>query len=326
MEILYIPRSSGHHLTYARHFQDFANRSLLICSPNENVLQLFSDRGFTVKLIPTINENIPDLSPYFGEGTRVKVYYSYMSSFKDILNLFKLSYSSRSLFFMSFLGQGGTTTNIKQVVKYLLLSILLFVNRKVEIFFLEDERAVRIFRTIINKNRIGLCLDPVDRINDSYKKTITIGHFGTLCKRKGSDLFIQLSKMYSENSSLNFLMAGKVIDINDILDQSFNISLKEGFISDKQLELYITQADIIVLPYREKRGSSGMLINALAHRKIVIGPYSGLIGKIGRQSIYYIPVKGESVTSYNLALQKTVQSLQIDIQRNPQRFVTEFLQ
>ena len=326
VKVLYIPKWSGHHLTYARHFQRFADPALLVCSPDKKVLEGFSDSGFKVRMTDTLNQNIPNLAPYFQGIEGLKVYYSYLGGIEDIKSLFQIKYPSKSLFFMSYLGFSGGIVNIKQIVKYLLVGVLLLANKNVEIGFLEDKRAVKIFRTLFNKQRIHFLLDPVDYNLDAHVAKITIGHFGTLCKRKGSDRFLSLASLNSTSNELYFVMAGKFIDINIPIELPSNFNLIEGYISEKDLAAFIDDSDVLILPYRERRGSSGMIINALSKGKLVIGPYYGLVGQIGRQSIYYIPVKGDSIISYNTALQKTIQSLRLGATRTPERFVTDFLQ
>lgn len=323
-KVLYIPKATGHHMTYAMHFQCFSNSNVLVCSPDKNITKIFQEKGFQVCLTHTLNENIPDLSFYLESLDKVKVFYTYAVGINDILNLFRVKYSTRSLIFMSYLGFGMGVSLFNQIVKYILITFLLIVKRNVELSFLEDLRAVRFFERIFSVQRVHLIPDPIINSN-RYKKEIKVGHFGTLCKRKGSDLFLKLSQLYEQIPGIRFVMAGKVIDIEVPDEIPPNLEFIQRVISEDELFTLIDASDFIILPYRELRGSSGVLINSLANSKFVIGPRDGLIGRLGRQSIYYIPVNTNAANDYNKALNKALFGLTLQQSNTPKKFVESFL-
>ena len=323
-KVLYIPKATGHHMTYAMHFQCFANSNVLVCSPDRNVTKIFQEKGFQVCLTHTLNENIPDLSIYLGSVDKVKVFYTYAVGINDILNLFRVKYHTRSLIFMSYLGLGMGVSLSTQIMKYILIALLMIVKRNVEISFLEDLRAVRFFKRIFSEQRVHLIPDPINNSN-RYKQEIKVGHFGTLCKRKGSDLFLKLSQLYEQIPGIRFVMAGKVIDIEVPDELPPNLEFIQGIISEDELFALIDASDFIILPYREIRGSSGVLINSLANSKFVIGPRAGLIGRIGRQSMHYIPVKTNTDNNYIKALDKALFGLALQQSNTPKKFVESFL-
>src|SRR5690606_25560190 len=52
------------------------------------------------------------------------------------------------------------------------------------------------------------------------------------------------------------------------------------FVSSELLSTYLSMSDYIILPYKNAEASSGILGHSIAHKKKVLVPNNGLIGKI----------------------------------------------
>jgi glycosyltransferase involved in cell wall biosynthesis len=105
----------------------------------------------------------------------------------------------------------------------------------------------------------------------------TILFFGYLTWYKGADLMIEIAKA---NKKFNFIIAGgpsftqkrkdhyqKYLHIFSVLPKNLKIT---GFVKERQIPLYFSAADQIILPYRSMISSSGPLSLAFSFEKPMI--------------------------------------------------------
>lgn len=105
----------------------------------------------------------------------------------------------------------------------------------------------------------------------------TVLFFGYLTWYKGADLMIEIAKA---NKNLNFIIAGglsftqknklhyqKYLKKFDILPKNLKIT---GFVKERQIPLYFSASDLVILPYRSMISSSGPLSLAFSFEKPII--------------------------------------------------------
>lgn len=105
----------------------------------------------------------------------------------------------------------------------------------------------------------------------------TVLFFGYLTWYKGADLMIEIAKA---NKKLNFFIAGgpsftqknklhyqKYLKKFAILPKNLKIT---GFVKERQIPLYFSASDLVILPYRSMISSSGPLSLAFSFEKPVI--------------------------------------------------------
>lgn len=106
---------------------------------------------------------------------------------------------------------------------------------------------------------------------------LTILFFGYLTWYKGADLIIEIAKA---NKNMNFIIAGgssftqknkvhyqKYLKKFVILPKNLRVT---GFVKERQISLYYSLADLVILPYRSMISSSGPLSLAFSFEKPVI--------------------------------------------------------
>lgn len=110
------------------------------------------------------------------------------------------------------------------------------------------------------------------------QESLTFGFVGQLRPYKGLDLFIDgMFELISNNENVAALIAGKAVwpykpgSITKKCMPSKQISVKENYIDDEDLHLYINAADIVVLPYTSIL-TSGSVFLALSYSKPVVVP------------------------------------------------------
>ena len=79
-------------------------------------------------------------------------------------------------------------------------------------------------------------------------------------------------------------------------------SLTDGFVPESDFIEYFSAADIILIPYRKFRFSSGILVNALNVGRPVLASNYGLIGKTVMKTASSNCFKHRSVSSLSKAL------------------------
>ena len=153
---------------------------------------------------------------------------------------------------------------------------------------LEEEFRQRLLKISNQPNKISVIPHGVDtnlKIIDQelakkelkIENKFTILYFGYLTWYKGADLMIEIAKA---NRNLNFIIAGgpsftqksklhyqEYLKKFDILPKNLKIT---GFVKEKQIPLYFSASNLVILPYRSMISSSGPLSLAFSFEKPVI--------------------------------------------------------
>lgn len=105
----------------------------------------------------------------------------------------------------------------------------------------------------------------------------TVIYFGYLTWYKGADLMIELARA---NKNFNFILAGgpsftqkNKVHYKNYLKRFYNLpnNLKiTGFVKEKQIPLYFSASDLVILPYRSMISSSGPLSLAFSFEKPIV--------------------------------------------------------
>lgn len=119
-----------------------------------------------------------------------------------------------------------------------------------------------------------------------FRKTDKIiGYFGETRYDKGIDIFIKAINERNDNINVGILIAGKTTYFSqDYLTNNLSkinkYKIIDRFLTNEEMADYINASDYVVLPYRKSfSGASGTMIEAVMHKKIIIGADSGLIGE-----------------------------------------------
>lgn len=124
---------------------------------------------------------------------------------------------------------------------------------------------------------------------EDHRKLILF--FGSIARRKGIFEVLDAIELLSSNDQerLCLAIAGKVtsedqsvlVDRLDSLERHSGVQfIKElRFISDVEMSDLFTSSDLVLLPYLQHAGSSGVLIRAAVAGKPVLGSHEGLIGQ-----------------------------------------------
>lgn len=109
---------------------------------------------------------------------------------------------------------------------------------------------------------------------------IVFGMFGLQSPYKGSDWLAQIwteTPELHETSKYHLLIAGRNnnVDFTRVREIE-NVTINESFLSEEDFILYMSLADVVVLPYRNI-SQSGVLMTALQlHKPILVTPVGGL--------------------------------------------------
>jgi glycosyltransferase involved in cell wall biosynthesis len=107
-------------------------------------------------------------------------------------------------------------------------------------------------------------------------------YLGLIKPYKGILELMEAFNKIENNEDMLLLIAGKSMDedyfieINNKLQT--NISIREGFISDEDLQIYFNATDLVVLPF-EKIENSGSVILAMGFGKAIVAPSKGVLAK-----------------------------------------------
>src|SRR3989339_1274085 len=153
---------------------------------------------------------------------------------------------------------------------------------------LEEEFKQRLLKISAQPNKIIVIPHGVDTklkiINQKLAKNKlkienkpTVLYFGYLTWYKGADLMIEIAKA---NKNINFIIAGgpsftqknkahyqKYLRIFNYLPKNLKIT---GFVKERQIPLYFSASDLVILPYRSMISSSGPLSLAFSFEKPMI--------------------------------------------------------
>jgi glycosyltransferase involved in cell wall biosynthesis len=107
-------------------------------------------------------------------------------------------------------------------------------------------------------------------------------HLGESSERKGLLDAVEAWKRIGDLPNTTLVRAGAMApgqaDAMADLVRRGRAILREGYVPDDQLDLYLRACDWLLIPYRFQQGSSGLLSGAAAAARPVIAPDYGLIG------------------------------------------------
>jgi len=157
-----------------------------------------------------------------------------------------------------------------------------------KIIVLEEEFRQRLWKISDQSQKIAVIPHGVDTNLKIVDKKIarsklkiennpTVLYFGYLTWYKGADLMIEIAKA---NKNYNFIIAGgssftqknkshyqKYLEKFNDLPKNLKIT---GFVKERQIPLYFSASDLVILPYRSMISSSGPLSLAFSFKKPVI--------------------------------------------------------
>ena len=193
-----------------------------------------------------------------------------------------------------------------------------------KIFFLDPDAPDRLAK--LNQDVKSITVPDPGESNPSMDKSTARNHFklpgeektiflhiGTSEKRKGLADTIKAFHRGLSNPQFReraFLLR---VGMNDKLSaqdrvkllelvKSGNAAITEKFVSESDFIEYFSAADVVLLPYRKFRFSSGILVNALNAGRPVIASDYGMIGKATMEIASGTCFKDSSVSSLSKAL------------------------
>ena len=193
------------------------------------------------------------------------------------------------------------TRRCSEVLKYVLLSKQPMFKR---IFILNDSSAVSFLNRKYHTSKFEHLIDPYNQTGYEAKdiraelgiskQEIMYIHFGGLQGRKGTMNIMKAIEAMSEDECNGkcFVFAGKVYDdIRDTLYEKYkqmkpnkHLIMKDEFCTNEFFSDLCYSADCILVPYVNTANSSGVIGYGAYYKKTVIGPDSGLIGKLIRKN------------------------------------------
>lgn len=120
---------------------------------------------------------------------------------------------------------------------------------------------------------------------DLPEDRIILLHVGTARAEKGLDTLCEaFSKLSGDSQNKMFVFRAGAVDWSaagplDALCKAGSAVALDRVLSDEELSLAYAAADWVLLPYRDQKESSGILVHAAAHSRPVIVSDHGLIGK-----------------------------------------------
>lgn len=153
------------------------------------------------------------------------------------------------------------------------------------------------------------------------EKSIVISSFGAFRNREEVELFINLAKHFwfkgitflAPRLPIGYLYNGKRFDKSFVFiyNRIFNYLLRirtAGFLTDKDLELWLSASDIVFIQ-RKDILNSGNIPLAYSAGKIVVGPDRGNVGEIirGTGNFVFDPFKRTTIKS---AMKSAINALQ----------------
>lgn len=203
-----------------------------------------------------------------------------------------------------------------EVLKYQIISRSKCIDT---VFILNDSSAASKLNQLYHTSKFQFLVDPYNQstyLPRSLREDLGIPshqkvflHFGALNSRKGTLTFLQAISLVPkvELDQLTFIIAGQVFD--EIKEQFYDLvgQLKarthlivyDTYSSQVFLSDLIATCDYVVIPYGITANSSGLIAHAANNHKPVIGPASGLIGKLIRK--YQLGVRLDEITAPRLA-------------------------
>lgn len=292
---------------------------------------------------------------YYVEKFKIDIcYLMFFNNFQLGLSIVNLPCKIKGILFMQFTNM---TINSFQSFYYYLRRFLPLVfalkNKNINsIFVLNDKQSILKLNSKFKKqNLFKYLVDPIPKIepihnfrldeeyNISNDKTVFL-HFGALSDRKGVLEIIESSYLINQNlqKKITILIAGKTSDtlLEKKIEQNIILANKNtdvqiiwdnNFVSNSKMASLFQSSDFILMPYKNPEASSGILGHAINAAKPVIGPSSGLIGrlikyyKIGHSLKYINPICiADAINNYQ-SIEYDKSSLNVFIKEHtPEKF------
>lgn len=189
--------------------------------------------------------------------------------------------------------------------KRLLISWVLGNSSVDSIFLLNDPGGARLLNRVHGTNTFRPLPDPVfspaDNSNavapfQSGDDRLHCLFFGAIREQKGIRELIQAMHLLSEQDARDIelhVLGATSGDLKDELprlikrlrgsQKRLRVHYEDRFLEYAELEEAIRSCDLVLAPYQQTEGSSGVIGHAAKHRKPVIGPSTGLIGSLIRE-------------------------------------------
>lgn len=233
-----------------------------------------------------------------------KVILMYFNTFQLALGIYQPNYEVSGILFLQFYRM--ERNNLKEKIKYLrkYLQTWFYVHNKniKHVFVLNDIKTVQYLNREFKTEIFKMLPDPIphfkpihgfsikDFFNISQKRKIFL-HPGSLSKRKGTieilDAFYHLSDnaikritvilIGKADTATDAIIKNKISKIEKVYSNA-QIIYRNEFISNSMLKSCLDQCDVVLLPYKNAEASSGILGQAIAAGKCVIGTNKGLLG------------------------------------------------
>lgn len=161
-------------------------------------------------------------------------------------------------------------------------------NSKTKVIYLPDPMEPH----IVDPSRVKLLREGLN-IQDSEKKILLL--FGVLDDRKGIYQVLEAVQKLDINvsSQICLLFVGKVAlhekekfqknTLHTSNSCPVEIHVRDEFVPDEDVKLYFEIADLILIPYQQHVGMSGVFLHAVAAKKPLISSDYGLLGYLTRQ-------------------------------------------
>jgi glycosyltransferase involved in cell wall biosynthesis len=195
---------------------------------------------------------------------------------------------------------------INNVAKFYFLA----KNPKVSNVFLLNDETERYFNNLYKTNKFKYLPDPfmkIEHIPMDLRTKLSIPsdaeiflHFGGLSERKGTIELLEAISLLTKEEAANkfFIFAGKIsssiksrfYDIYDKVKDNHHIILLDEFCSFELLHDLCYTSNYIVTPNKLSAISSGVLGYAAYFGKPVIGPNTGIMGRLIRKYRLGIPL------------------------------------
>jgi len=226
----------------------------------------------------------------------------YLNTFQLALCFFRPSYTISGILFQQFkrMQVKNWKDKVKYARKYLFTQGIVRNNSIKKIHVLNDQNSVDYFNSEFDTSIFEMLPDPVPEIFPLPKfdifshyqinrNKIIILHIGSLEDRKGTfDVANSISLIEERNrKKLAILIVGetkddklKILLKNQAAKYPEVLIWDNQFVSNEMMKSLFEQCDIVLMPYKNSEGSSGILGHALASGKAVITTGQGLLKEI----------------------------------------------
>ena len=191
----------------------------------------------------------------------------------------------------------------RKLVNYLIYSIFAWSKNISKVFILNDKSAACYLNKKYDTDKFVFLVDPISSIPQVSKNreqllskyNVPIAnkvflHPGGMLSYKGTiDILKAIELLPNEYcQSLTFIFAGRITEeiktefyvLYERIKNKVHIMIVEGFLSYEYLADLFLLCDYVLIPYKVKSQSSGIVGHAAFHKKPVVVAKKGLIGKI----------------------------------------------